>query len=193
MKSKKRIVLLALLLFAIVMGFESYRDRALPEQLLQEAKAAWDQHRASFGNTPDYWVIIDLSRPLYERRLWLYDPESKKVLMNVHTSHAWNSGFLRATRFSNTSGSSTSCYGSFRTGEAYVSSFQFEESKAGLRIHGLDEGVNDAAYGRNIVFHPHYWPWSEGCYMTRPAVNEVLVNKIKGGSFVYVSPGRISD
>lgn len=193
MRLKKRYFLLVFLLLIIALGVESCRERALPEALMEQASLQFQTYKkqGAFASAPRYWVLIDLSQPLYERRLWLWDTQEEKVVMNVHTSHAWNSGFLWASEFSNVSGSSTSCYGGFRTGAEYVSSFQFEGSKAGMRIHGLDKGVNDAAYGRNIVFHPHYWPWSEGCYMTLPEVNEVLIDYIKDGNYVYVWPGEM--
>ena len=60
-----------------------------------------------------------------------------------------------------------------------------------LKVHGLEKGVNHNALRRAIIFHQasyHGSPidYSEGCFMTRPDVNQHLLKTIAGGGLVYV-------
>lgn len=128
------------------------------------------------------WTLIDYDLPFTAIRLWVLD-RTGKVIAGSHVSHAWKSGMLRATTFSNRPGSNLSSIGSYRTARRTY------EGKYGhsLRVHGLDRGVNDNALRRAIVFHPAgYLTHSLGCFMLPDERVPAIVDLIAGGSFVYV-------
>lgn len=94
-------------------------------------------------------TIIDYSKPSTERRLWVVDLKRAKVLFNTWVTHGKNSGNVNATSFSNQPGSLKSSIGVFlTTRETYVG-----DNGYSLRMQGLEHGINDNAYRRDIVFH----------------------------------------
>jgi hypothetical protein len=139
-------------------------------------------------------TIIDYSRPSTERRLWVIDFKKERVLFNTWVTHGKNSGDLQATSFSNEPGSLKSSIGVFlTTGEPYVGSNGYS-----LRLLGLERGINDNAYRRDIVVHGAWYASynvakqyktlgrSWGC----PAVSEKtarpLINTIRDKTLVFV-------
>ena len=94
-------------------------------------------------------TIIDYTKPSSDRRLWVIDIKNASVLYNTWVSHGKNSGKMYATSFSNRPGSLQSSYGVFiTTNEPYIG-----ENGYSLRLVGLEQGINDNAYKRAIVFH----------------------------------------
>ncbi|TAK78221.1 MAG: murein L,D-transpeptidase catalytic domain family protein [Gammaproteobacteria bacterium] len=93
-------------------------------------------------------IIVDYSKPSCERRLWVVDPTTNKVLFNTWVAHGKNSGNVTASSFSNRPESLKSSIGVFVTGDIY--SGKHGDS---LRVYGLESGFNDEAYSRSIVFH----------------------------------------
>src|SRR5205085_2320290 len=93
-------------------------------------------------------TIIDYSLASTERRLWVIDPESGKVLFTGQVAHGRGSGELMARQFGNQPQSHRSSLGVFRTAETYLGAHGYS-----LRLDGLDKGVNDQARARDIVFH----------------------------------------
>jgi len=94
-------------------------------------------------------TIIDYSQPSTKRRLWVINLRNAKVLFNTWVTHGKNSGNVTATSFSNQPGSLKSSLGVFlTTRDAYVG-----ENGYSLRMQGLEPGINDNAYRRDIVFH----------------------------------------
>jgi hypothetical protein len=94
-------------------------------------------------------TVIDYSKPSSVRRLWVIDLKSDSVLYNTWVSHGKNSGRVYTTSFSNKLGSLQSSYGVFlTTDDPYVG-----DNGYSLRLVGLEPGINDNAYKRDIVFH----------------------------------------
>ncbi len=137
-------------------------------------------------------TIIDYSKPSTAKRLWVVDLSRAKVLFNTWVTHGQNSGTINATSFSNQPGSLKSSIGVFlTTREAYVGGNGYS-----LRLQGLERGINDNAYRRDIVFHGAWYAAgnmikkygelgrSWGC----PAVNEAtarpLIDTIKNNTIV---------
>lgn len=143
--------------------------------------------KATEYNAPkkDYVVVIDFSRSLLSRRLYLVDLKEGRIVLRSRVSHAFRSGWLYANELSNVSGSKRSCSGAFITENTYTGKFGHS-----MVIRGEEKGINDHAKARSIVFHPMkmYIPWSEGCFATPPAVNEHLITTIADGRLVYVLP-----
>ena len=93
-------------------------------------------------------TVIDFDLPSTEKRLWVLDLASNKVLFHTLVAHGHNSGENEATHFSNTDQSNMSSLGFYVTGQEY-------EGKHGhsLRLAGLDEGYNTNAATRSVVMH----------------------------------------
>jgi len=62
-----------------------------------------------------------------------------------------------------------------------------------MRIDGLENGINDNARQRAIVFHSSYSPWSDGCFMTVPAINKEIIKMTEGGAFIYAHKSKKQD
>ena len=130
----------------------------------------------------DYSILIDYDYPVFRKRLWVINNKTRKIEINTFVSHAFNSGIIYARKFSNTFSSEFSTYGSFLTNSIYTGQYGY-----GMKIDGLEPGINDNAMKRSIVFHSHFFPfYSKGCYMTFPADNKKIINLTKGGSLIYV-------
>lgn len=133
-----------------------------------------------------YSIVIDYSKPIFVKRLWIIELQSMKVISNYHISHARNSGIIYASRFSNKIGSNLSCKGNFKTLNTYKSQYGKGIYQIGMRLKGLDAGINDNTFERNIVFHTSYSPWSSGCFMTFPKINKKIVELTKEGNLLIV-------
>lgn len=137
-------------------------------------------------------TIIDYSMPSSERRLWVIDLSKHKVVMNTHVAHGKNSGDAKTTSFSNQPNSLKSSFGVFVTDEMYSGNHG-----SSLRIQGLERGVNDNVYRRNVVFHGAAYVSdavakargklgrSWGCMAVSQKVINPLINTIKGKSLVF--------
>jgi hypothetical protein len=131
-----------------------------------------------------YVTIIDYSKPITAQRLFIVDTKSKQVVFRSKVSHAYNSGLLYATEFSNVPGSEKSSLGAYVTGGTKYGRFGYS-----MYLNGLDSGVNSNAYLRAIIFHSSKKMktiWSAGCFATDEATNKKIIDLIKGGSLVYV-------
>ena len=93
-------------------------------------------------------TVVDFDLPSTEKRLWVVDLASHKIVFNTLVAHGHNSGENVATNFSNTDSSNMSSLGFYVTGREY-------EGKHGhsLRLQGLDEGFNTNAATRSVVMH----------------------------------------
>jgi len=141
-----------------------------------------------------YVTIIDYSKPSSERRLWVIDVRTGKVLFNTWVSHGKNSGSVTATSFSNEQGSLKSSLGVFVTDEGpYMGGNGYS-----LRLVGLERGINDNAYRRNVVIHGAWYAdpdvvkrygqlgRSWGCPAVSQKLIRPIVDTIKHKSLVFV-------
>lgn len=99
-------------------------------------------------NSDKILTIIDYSMPSTEERLWVIDLKEKKLLFHELVAHGRNSGNLYASSFSNNANSNATSLGFYITGETYTGKFG-----RALRLDGLEQGFNDLARERGIVFH----------------------------------------
>ena len=130
-------------------------------------------------------AVIDYSQPSTARRLWIFDLQSKRLVLRDLVAHGQNSGENFATQFSNDEGSYQSSLGLFRTQESYKGTHGYS-----LRMDGLEPGINDRARDRAIVIHAASYVnplWSErqgrigrsqGCPAVRPQVARIVVDKL---------------
>jgi len=142
---------------------------------------------------PETLTVIDYSKPSSERRLWVYDLKSKRLLFEELVAHGQGSGANMATQFSNDDESHQTSLGLFVTSDTYVGKNGYS-----LRLDGLDEGFNDRAYDRAIVMHGAPYVNDEfarrvgrlgrshGCPALRPEIARPLIDAIKDRSLLYV-------
>lgn len=137
-------------------------------------------------------AVIDFSLPSSDKRLWIFDLQSKQLVLHDFVAHGQRSGENFATSFSNTNGSHQSSIGLFRTAESYQGKHGYS-----LRMDGLEPGFNDRARERAIVIHPADYvnpAWiksqgrigrSQGCPAVRPEIARTVIDKLKGGQFMF--------
>jgi len=166
-----------------------------PSQVVLEAAETAYRHALDLGVVvnPRLLTVIDYSRPSTEPRLWVLDLASRAIVQRELVAHGKGSGDNLATSFSNDEGSHKSSLGLFVTGAAYIG-----QNGYSLRLRGLEPGVNDHAYARDIVIHGAAYVSeavartlgrlgrSWGCPAVRPTIARPLIDEIKGGTVLFV-------
>ena len=116
-----------------------------------------------------------------------------KVLFNTWVAHGQGSGTEYATSFSNTNSSHQSSLGFYVTGTTYNGIHG-----TSLRLFGMDEGYNDAAFDRDIVVHGadyvsekfikerEYLGRSWGCPAVPSNLSLPIINTIKDGTCLFI-------
>lgn len=137
-------------------------------------------------------AVIDYSKPSTEPRLWVFDLSLHRLLFHDFVAHGRDSGANFATSFSNDPGSAQTSLGLFRTLGTY-----FGHNGYSLRMDGLEHGVNDNAFNRDIVIHGADYVnpalastqgrlgRSLGCPAVRRAVASKVINALKDGQYVF--------
>lgn len=163
----------------------------LNPQALSDAVAAM-QCAVNHGAEPARRLaVIDYSQPSTARRLWIFDLQTKRLLLRDYVAHGRRSGENFASQFSNRLGSYQTSLGLYRTAESYSGKHGYS-----LRMDGLEPGLNDLARERAIVIHGASYVnpglvrsqgrigRSLGCPAVRPEVARMVVDKLKGGQFL---------
>jgi hypothetical protein len=171
----------------------------LSPQALQMALTALERLKAGGQSVrTDVLMVIDYTKRSTEARLWVFDLNRTGVLFQELVAHGRNSGDDRAVRFSNQPGSLMSSLGVFLTGDTYIGKHGLS-----LRLHGLEEGVNDKTAERAIVIHAAEYVResvgrrdgrigrSWGCPAVRPEVSRRLIEAVRGGALLLAYyPGK---
>ncbi len=138
-------------------------------------------------------TIIDFSKPSTEKRFYVLDIDSMKLLFQTYVAHGMKSGALYANHFSNKSGSHMSSLGFYITGNTY-----FGQHGYSLKLNGEEAGINDNAQRRAIVIHSAdyasdhyvqkigYLGRSYGCPALPREVSGPIIETIKEGSCLFV-------
>lgn len=185
-------------LFVIIFIIYSLTDRKLPVDIQKDALSA----QLSFNEitNKNLVILIDYRKPIFSKRLWLYDIKKKKILLHCHVSHALNSGLIYARKFSNIPETRLSSKGSFVTQESYTGKYGYS-----MRISGLEESNNNVRK-RTIVFHPLVklkirnivlprWIslYSFGCFALNSNILTELINQTQNGTLLYVCGNDYKD
>lgn len=184
------------------------RESKLPRRdLLERALAAYRTLDRADGIENPVLTVIDYALPSSQKRLWVIDPTTKRVLFHEFVAHGRGSSDpsdpSRLVRFGNENSSHRSSRGLFRTGDTY-------QGKHGhsLELVGLERGVNDRAFERRIVIHPAGYASASyraksggrlgrswGCPALDPAVSRAVIDRIAGGSVLFIDgsmrPGEL--
>jgi len=164
----------------------------LNPQILKLGLKAYLRAHHHVHDSKEILTIIDFSKPSTERRLWVIDLHSNRVLYNTWVTHGRNSGNLNPTSFSNQPGSLKSSLGVFETEDTYVGSVGYA-----VRLKGLEPGVNDNAYRRAVVIHGAWYADQDvakrygqlgrsfGCPAVSDKIAKPLINIIKNHTVVF--------
>ncbi len=144
-----------------------------------------------------YVSVLDFTEHSSRKRYFLFDVEEQTFSTHL-VAHGVNSESSSgvATMFSNTVNSNQSSLG------AYITGIAFDHWRLGysMRLHGKEE-TNDKAYIRGIIMHqPKKNDYvsedfiarhgrigrSHGCPVLSREDTPVVINKIKGGSLLYI-------
>lgn len=140
-----------------------------------------------------YFIIIDYTKPSYEKRFFLLNMESLTIENNTYVAHGKNSGIDMAITFSNKMDSYKSSLGFYLTGETYNGKFGYS-----LKLHGLEQHYNSNAYKRGVIIHGAdtseekylknygFLGRTEGCPALPTSINKEILNKIKNGSVLFI-------
>lgn len=130
-----------------------------------------------------YVVMVDYSKSIFNKRLYVVNCNTSKIEITSIVSHAWNSGSIYASNFSNKEGSLKSSLGVYITEKTYYGNFGYS-----LVLKGLDK-TNSNAKKRRIIFHSSNkmkTKWSWGCFALPEKNNRKIIDLIKDGCLVYV-------
>ena len=137
-------------------------------------------------------TIIDFSKPSYDKRVWVINLKSDKLLMKLYTAQGKGSGLVYARHFSNKPGSYETSLGVYETLNPYVGKHGLS-----LRIKGLERGINNNTFRRDIVIHPAWYVTSKfiekfhragrswGCFALNPEKSRKFINLTSGGSILF--------
>ncbi|MEC6823088.1 peptidase [Photobacterium sp. NCIMB 13483] len=155
-------------------------------------KKAFIAYNKTRGKKKSLLTIIDYSMPSTEKRFYVIDLKSNKLLYRTYVSHGENSGRLIADDFSNRVNSHKTSLGTFLTEGTYHGGNGYS-----LKLNGLTRGENDNALKRFIVIHGAkyvsesfikrngYLGRSWGCPAIPTYLTKKIIDTIKGGSVIF--------
>lgn len=141
---------------------------------------------------PRTLTVIDYSRPSSQKRLWVFDLQTRQLLYEELVAHGQGSGDNLARAFSNRPDTHRTSLGLFATDTTYVGKNGYS-----LRLDGLDRGINDRARERAIVMHGAPYVSEDfveangrlgrswGCPAIRKDIAHEMIDRIKQGSLVF--------
>ncbi|HYF32064.1 MAG TPA: murein L,D-transpeptidase catalytic domain family protein [Chitinophagaceae bacterium] len=143
--------------------------------------------------------VADFSQSSRNKRLFILDLESQKVLMQTYVAHGRGSGGEYARSFSNTPETHKSSLGFYVTKNTY-----FGQHGLSLILGGVEKGINDNAEARKIVIHGANYvgdrylkvrPFigrSHGCPAVASKLSKNVIETIKDGSVLFIYHPTIS-
>jgi hypothetical protein len=141
---------------------------------------------------PSTLTVIDYSKPSTEKRMWVFDLQSRELLYEELVAHGQGSGDNLANRFSNEPETHASSIGLFLTEDTYVGKNGYS-----LRLRGLDEGFNHRARERAIVMHGAPYVSEDfvkkngrlgrswGCPALREGVAREVIDRVRGRGLLF--------
>jgi hypothetical protein len=183
---------------------EVVMDNELAKMLRQQAptmqadvinKTVRSMDCANQGNIAHQSIltVIDYSLPSSEKRLWVFDLQTQKLLYHTFVAHGIKSGANYTTFYSNKNNSKSSSIGVYLTKIGYIG-----REGTSLKLQGLDRGLNDNAEGRSIVMHGAFYAEeafikkygragrSWGCPALPASLSKSIIDTIKNDNLMVV-------
>ena len=175
---------------------DAFEKEGLRKEVLEKGLKAYQTALDNEETESSIFTIIDFELPSSEKRLWVMDVQSGKLLHHEQVTHGKNSdkdhdGYVDKEGLSNTSESKQSNIGLLKTAETYQST---KFNGTSMRMDGLEDGFNDNARDRNIVMHPASYAdnkegqtmgRSHGCPALDPDVSGDIIETIKNGTLMF--------
>lgn len=164
----------------------------LKPKILKMGVKAYHKAQAKGLVHDPYLTIIDYSLDSTQKRLWVINMNNDRLAYHTVVAHGKGSGRLKSTHFSNQARSHASSLGVFVTKGTY-----FGGKGYSLRMQGLERGVNDHAFNRDIVIHGAWYAnpsfakqngylgRSWGCPAVPVKMAKPIINTIKNGSVIF--------
>lgn len=177
--------------------YEALCDATISQSAFQHAYLGYMKLKPQHKFSSEILSLVDFNKDSDEKRFYLIDLRSKKVLYKEYVTHGRNTGLLSADNFSNVMSSKKSSLGFYKTAETY-------HGKHGLslRLDGLEKDINDRARDRAIVIHAADYACesfikehgrlgrSFGC-PALPAENyKAILDIIKEGTLLYIHSSK---
>ncbi len=172
-------------------AYINHEALGLPEPVLNIALKAYHHARLLGLDAKHLLTVVDYQKPSNEKRLFVFDLNSNKLLFDTYVAHGARTGKLYAKHFSNRVNSYESSLGVILTGKTYEGIEGYS-----MRLHGLEKAFNSNVFKRNVVMHPadyvskrfvishHQAGKSFGCLAVSRKIAKNLINTIKNGTII---------
>jgi len=170
-----------------------FNQAGLSEEIFNMAFNGFSKiNKKEILSTDSIITIIDYSKPSNEKRLFVIDLKSAKLIHQSVVAHGRNTGEKYARIFSNKLNSHMSSIGFYITKKTYMG-----ENGYSLRLDGLERGFNDNAMKRSLVIHgadyadesvinsKGYLGRSYGCPALPREISKQVIEKIKDGNIIF--------
>lgn len=138
-------------------------------------------------------LVADMTQPSSRKRLYVIDIAKRTLLFMTYVAHGQASGALHSNRFSNAASSMQSSLGFYRTMGRYTG-----KHGVSLKLKGLEPGINNNVFARNIVLHGADYVCedtirhtgmlgrSQGCPAVPNAISRPLIDAVEGGACLFI-------
>ncbi|MBC7745059.1 MAG: murein L,D-transpeptidase catalytic domain family protein [Flavobacterium sp.] len=139
-------------------------------------------------------TIVDLNKSSSQKRLWIIDLASQKLLYHTLVAHGQGSGGDMADKFSNLENSHQSSLGFYVTSDTY-----FGKHGLSMKLDGMDKGFNSNAKGRSVVLHGAEYVSQEfinqhgrlgrshGCPALPLEITSQIIKKVKDKTCLFIA------
>lgn len=169
-----------------------FSRREISQTAFNQAINAYNKTKAK---NPSRLIIVDYSKSSSKKRFFVIDMINDDIEFETYVAHAKSSGWRYASHFSNEVNSSESAFGRFITAK----NTYYGKNGLSVRVIGLDKGVNNNTFKRNIVIHGSNYvgeKWmrkhngfqgrSLGCFAIPHSIYLKIIPKIKNGVVMFV-------
>ena len=144
-------------------------------------------------------AIADFRKASQEKRLYVVDLGTRRLLHHTWVAHGRNSGLVYAQKFSNEPSSLQSSLGFYKTTNTYSGQHGYS-----LYLEGVEAGFNDQARSRAIVMHgadyitPEYIAEhgragrSWGCPSIPYGEHTAIIDNLKSGNCLFIYSDQLS-
>lgn len=169
------------------------KDLGLSQPAYMLAIKGWQKMKAQGLVSKDIVSICDFSQSSNNKRLYIIDLASGKLLFNTLVAHGRNTGEEFAKYFSNEPSSYKSSLGFYTTKATYNG-----QHGLSLTLSGQEPGYNSNAESRAIVMHGADYVCNKfacdngrlgrslGCPAVSYEISAPIINTIKDGSCLFV-------